>query len=221
MDLPQAATAVAEGIFLNAGQVCSACSRLLVQRSVKEELLEHLVQASGPWEPGDPLHEATKMGPVVDENQFSRVLASIARGREEGASVVIGGEPVVSPAEGYFVRPTIFTDVSNEMKLASEEIFGPVLSVIDFDTVHEAIALANDSSYGLAAGVWTRDVSTAHNVGRQLRAGSVYVNCWGEGDISMPFGGYKESGFGRDKSLHALDGYLEFKSTYIKLDKST
>lgn len=219
-DISGLARDLAGAIFHNAGQVCSACSRVLVHRSIRDELLEHLAQAAVAWEPGDPLDEATPMGPIIDDQQFGRVLGFIQQGAAEGASVIAGGGQADSGSDGYYVRPTIFADVRNDMLVASEEIFGPVLSVIDFDSVSDGIAIANDTKYGLVAGVWTHDLTAAHRISRQLRAGSVYVNCWGPGDISLPFGGYKESGTGRDKSLHALDNYLQLKSTYINVSES-
>ena len=157
------------------------------------------------------------MGPLVDEPQLERVLGYMRVAAEEGVTVASGGDRVREELGGYFFAPTVLTDVDNGMRVAQEEIFGPVVSLIDFDSEEEAVRLANDTSYGLAAGVWTRDVTKAHRISRSLRAGSVYVNCWDFGDVTLPFGGYKASGIGRDKSLHAMDGYTELKSTYINL----
>jgi acyl-CoA reductase-like NAD-dependent aldehyde dehydrogenase len=206
-----------EGIFGNAGQVCNAGSRLLVQRAVRDELVEALTQASAKWQPNDPLDPATAMGPLVTETQLQRVVSYVEAGTAEGAQIAYGGSRAHEDTGGYYVQPTILTEVRNDMRVAREEIFGPVLSIIDFDTVEEGVRLANESDYGLAAGVWTRDLDTALKVTRTLRAGSVYVNNWDMGDNSLPVGGYKQSGFGRDKSLHAFDNYTQLKSTYITI----
>jgi acyl-CoA reductase-like NAD-dependent aldehyde dehydrogenase len=216
-DLDKAATAAAFAIFFNQGEMCSAGSRLLVQESVKDQLLEKIAAVGRSMQPGDPLDPATKLGAIVDETQMHRVLSYIDAGKSDGARLALGGSRVRSDSGGFFVEPTVFDGVKSDMRIASEEIFGPVLATLTFKTVEEAIAIANNVEYGLAAAVWTRDINVAHRTARALRAGTVYVNCYDADDITVPFGGYKQSGIGRDKSLHALDKYTELKTTWIEL----
>ncbi len=216
-DLDKVALHAALGIFYNQGEVCTAASRLIVEASIKDELLEKVIALGRTMQPGDPLDPASKMGAMVDEKHMHHVLRYIQRGHDDGARLVLGGGRVREATGGYFIPPTIFDGVDNAMTIAQEEIFGPVLSVITVNDADEAVRVANASAYGLAACLWTRDLSKAHRLARKLRAGSVWVNCWDGGDMTMPFGGFKQSGNGRDKSLHALDKYSEMKATWIEL----
>ncbi|MAL92364.1 MAG: aldehyde dehydrogenase PuuC [Pseudomonas sp.] len=216
-DLEAAAQAAAGAIAFNQGEVCTAGSRLLVERSIRERFLPMVVEALKGWKPGNPRDPSTNVGALVDTQQLNTVLGYIDAGREAGAQVLIGGQRTLEETGGLYVEPTIFDGVSNAMKIAQEEIFGPVLSVITFDSAEEAVAIANDTPYGLAAAVWTADLSKAHRTARALRAGSVWVNQYDGGDMTAPFGGFKQSGNGRDKSLHAFDKYTELKATWIQL----
>jgi acyl-CoA reductase-like NAD-dependent aldehyde dehydrogenase len=216
-DLDAAARAAAAAIFFNQGEMCSAGSRLLVEESIREALLAKVTAIAGEFQPGDPLDPATRLGALVDEGQMERVLGYIDSGRSEGARVLVGGSRSRRESGGYYVEPTVFDGVAPSMRIAREEIFGPVLSCIAFREPAEALRIANDSEYGLAAAVWSRNLSTAHRIARGLRAGTVYVNCYDADDITVPFGGYKQSGIGRDKSLHAFDKYTELKTTWIEL----
>ena len=217
-DMANVASNAAVAIFWNMGENCSAGSRLIVHRSKKDELLEALQAELAAWPVGDPLDPATKIGALISRQQMDRVLDYVEVGRSEGARLVTGGERILEETGGYFVPPTIFDGVRNDMRIAQEEIFGPVLSVIEFDTEEEAVAIANDTSYGLAASIYTDDLNVAHRVSREIRAGTVGVNAYAEGDMTTPFGGYKQSGFGgHDKSIHAHDQYTELKTTWIVL----
>lgn len=217
-DLDKAAEAAAGGIFYNQGEVCTAASRLLVERSIKDEFVARVVEAGRRMQPRHPLEPGAPMGAMVDEIQTRRVLGFIDKGVADGAKLVLGGKRADVVAGGCYIEPTVFDDVQHEYTISREEIFGPVLSVIAFDSEEQALRIANDTEYGLAAGLWTRDISRAHRVARKLRAGSVWVNYWDGGDMTAPFGGYKQSGNGRDKSLHAFDKYTEMKATWINLE---
>ena len=216
-DLDQAARAVAGAMFFNQGESCNAPSRLLVQDSIADAVIDAVVGQTPRYQPGDPLAPQTTMGALVDEGQLQTVLRYIEAGRSEGANCLIGGARAREASGGYYVEPTVFDGVRNDMTIAREEIFGPVLSVIRFKDEAEAIALANDSSYGLQASVWSSHIDRAHRVARALKAGTVHVNQYDEDDITVPFGGVKQSGNGRDKSLHAFDKYTELKTTWIRL----
>jgi gamma-glutamyl-gamma-aminobutyraldehyde dehydrogenase/4-guanidinobutyraldehyde dehydrogenase/NAD-dependent aldehyde dehydrogenase len=219
-DVPDVDLAVAQaagGIFGNAGQVCSAGSRLLLQEGIADEVLEKLAAEAGKWQPGDPLDPATRMGSMVDETQMKRVLSYIETGSQEGAELRSGGGRARRESGGFYVEPTIFAGARNDMRIAREEIFGPVVTAIPFGSDAEALQIANDTDFGLTAAVWTRDINKAHRFARSMRSGTVCVNCYDYGDNSLPFGGYKQSGIGRDKSLHALENYTQLKTTYINI----
>jgi len=216
-DLDRAAAAAASGIFFNQGEMCSAASRLVVHEDVREAMLEKVVEVGRQMAPGDPLDPDTRLGALVDRGQLETVTGFIDAGCSEGATLRLGGGRVREETGGFFVEPTVFDGVHMNMRIAQEEIFGPVLSVISFRDEQEAVRIANDVMYGLVSAVWTRDITTAHRVARAIRAGTVYVNCYDADDITVPFGGFKQSGNGRDKSLHALDKYTELKTTWIDL----
>ena len=205
------------GVFLNSGQVCTAGTRILVEKSVHDDFVSSLLESTAAMKLGDPLEEDTQMGPVVSQEQMERVTGYIEIGKSEGAEVAVGGERATELGDGYFVQPTIFTGVSNDMRIAQEEIFGPVAAVISVDDVDEAIRVANDTIYGLAAAVWTNDVTKAHRVARGIKAGTVWVNTAGNVDPSVSFGGYKQSGFGRELGRHSMETYTQTKSVWMNL----
>jgi gamma-glutamyl-gamma-aminobutyraldehyde dehydrogenase len=220
-DLPDMEKAVAAaylGIYSNMGEVCNAGSRLLVQEDIHDEFVERFVTGGrDAFRAGDPLDPGTNLGPLVTFEAQQRVLQLIDTGRKEGASLVFGGDVPQRLKQGAYVNPTLFTDVRNDMAIARQEIFGPVASVIRFSTLDEAIAIANDTDYGLAAGIWTRDLDRAHRLIKEVQAGIIWVNCFDDGDMTQPFGGYKQSGNARDKCLDSLISYTQIKSAWIKL----
>lgn len=213
-DLDAAVENAAMGIFFNQGEVCSANSRILVERSIKDRFLEKLVEKAGSMKVGDPLESDTQVGALIDSRHADRVRSFIRQAREQGARLLAGG---CGDDSSNYVAPTVLDDVTPDMTVAREEVFGPVVAVLTFDSDDEAVAMANDSIYGLAASVWTSNLNRAHRVASQLRAGTVSVNTMDALDFSTPFGGYKQSGFGRDLSLHALDKFTQLKTTWIKL----
>lgn len=216
-DLERAAREAAWAIFYNSGQVCTAGSRLLVQEGIADAFLDHLLEVARQIVAGDPLEPATRSGAMVSEEQMHRALRYIETAKDEGGKLALGGNRTRTESGGFYVEPTVFDRVAPEATLAREEVFGPVLAVTRFTEPEEAIRIANDTSYGLAAGLWTKDVTLAHRAAREIRSGLVWINGWDSCDITMPFGGFKQSGFGRDRSLHALYKYADLKSVSITL----
>jgi len=217
-DLDRAVQAAVGSIFFNQGESCNAPSRLFVQDSIKERFLEKALALVPGYAPADPTRPDTVMGALVDQIQMKTVLGYIESGKAEGAALIAGGHQALTETGGCYVQPTIFDGVKPSMTIAREEIFGPVLSVLSFSDTADVVHQANASVYGLQAGVWTSDLNKAHGVARALRAGTVHVNQYDEDDITVPFGGFKQSGVGRDKSLHAFDKYTETKTTWIRID---
>jgi aldehyde dehydrogenase (NAD+) len=218
-DLDAAVRGATIGIFYGKGEVCAAGSRLLVDRSIKGEFIDKLAARASKMLPGDPLDPKTRFGALSSRKQLDTVLRYIESAKQEGATLVSGGARAdIGTGKGFFVQPTVFADVTPEMTIAREEILGPVLATIDFADLDEAIARANDSPYGLAAGVWTRDIKKAHYVAKKLHAGTVWVNTYNVYDTAAPFGGYKQSGFGREMSAHALEHYTQVKTVWVDLN---
>ncbi|MDP3190205.1 aldehyde dehydrogenase [Rhodoferax sp.] len=217
-DLDEAVEAAVGNIFFNQGESCNAPSRLFVEAGIREQFLEKALALVPGYMPANPLAPDTVMGAIVDQTQMNSVLRYIELGKQEGAALLAGGEQALLDTGGCYVQPTIFAGVTPDMTIAREEIFGPVLSVLSFTDTAEVVRQANQSIYGLQAAVWTRDINKAHGVARALKAGTVHVNQYDEDDITVPFGGYKQSGVGRDKSLHAFDKYTETKTTWIRID---
>jgi len=218
-DMDAAIRGATIGIFYGKGEVCAAGSRLLVDKSIKEEFVDKLAARAKKMTAGDPMDPRTRFGALSSKKQMETVLRYIESGRQQGATVVAGGARTdIGTGKGYFVQPTVFADVRPDMTIAREEIFGPVLASIEFADIDEAIARANDSQYGLAAGIWTRDIKKAHYIARKLQAGTVWINTYNVYDTAAPFGGYKHSGFGREMSAHALEHYTQIKSVWVDLN---
>jgi len=213
-DIEAAADAIAWGIYYNAGETCNAGSRLIVHASVRERLLEAIRRVTAGITLGNPLDPATQMGAVIDEGHMQRVLGYIDSGVAEGARLALGGERALPESGGFYVQPTILEAVRPEMRVAREEIFGPVLAVTPFSDEADAVRMANDSIYGLAAAVWTTDINAAHRISSALRAGTVWVNSFDRSSLATPFGGFKQSGFGRDRSAHAIEKYVDLKTIW-------
>ncbi len=219
-DVDAAIKGAAMGIFYGKGEVCAAGSRLLVEDKIHDEVVEKLAARTKKLVPADPMHPKTKLGALVSEGQMNKVLGYIEAGTSGGAELVAGGNRAdIGTGKGYFVEPTIFDNVTNDMKIAQEEIFGPVLSTITFSDPEQAVAIANDTPYGLAAAVWSRDIKRAHIVARRLKAGTVWINTYNNYDAASPFGGYKMSGFGRELGAHALESYTEVKNVWVDLNE--
>ncbi|OLC23377.1 MAG: betaine-aldehyde dehydrogenase [Chloroflexi bacterium 13_1_40CM_55_7] len=217
-DIDGAVKGAINGIFYGKGEVCNAGSRLFVEKKVQDEFLEKLVARAKKLQPADPLDPKTRLGAIVSQEQMQTVLSYVETGKREGAKLIAGGNRVsVDGGKGFFLEPTIFGDVTNDMKISQEEIFGPVLATLSFDDIDQVIDLANRNQYGLAAAVWTRDIKKAHSVSRQLKAGTVWINTYGLMDAALPFGGYKSSGFGRELGMHAIEHYTELKTVWLNL----
>jgi acyl-CoA reductase-like NAD-dependent aldehyde dehydrogenase len=215
-DIPAAVKGAQNGIFYGKGEVCAAGSRLLVEKSVHDQVVQELAARSKKLTPGDPFDRNTRLGAVVSRRQQETVLSYIAAGKKE-ARLVAGGNAATVNGKGFFVEATVFDQARPGMKIVDEEIFGPVLAVMEFDGVEDAIRLANQTVYGLAAGIWTRDVKKAHTVARAIRAGTVWINTYNFYDSAAPFGGFKASGFGRDLGREALESYTEVKTVWVSL----
>ncbi|QEP42794.1 aldehyde dehydrogenase family protein [Ectothiorhodospiraceae bacterium BW-2] len=217
-NLPHAAEVLAKNIFYNQGQICSSPSRLIIDKEIKKSFLSLLYRAAKIYVPADPFNPQTTVGSIVSQEQYQRIQGFIQRAKQAGIEpVVIEGDAAI-PTNGYYIAPTIFDEVTPDSELAQQEIFGPVLIIHSYEHIEEALHLANNTHYGLAASVWTNDINEAFFCSRRLEAGMVHVNSYGDDDNAVPFGGVKESGIGKDKSLHALNEYCELKTTWIKLN---
>jgi len=217
-NLEKAAAMAAVAVFYNGGQTCTAGTRLIVEEKIQDRFLDMVVENAKNWMPGDPTDPATSMGPMIDASQCRTVAEYVGIGRDEGAELLFGGKQVLEETGGFYHEPSIFAGVDNAMRIAQEEIFGPVLSVIPFKTADQAVRIANDSIYGLAGAVWSNNINTAHKVAAAVRVGTMGINNYFGGDITVPFGGFKQSGNGRDKSIHAFHDYTELKTTWIEFD---
>jgi acyl-CoA reductase-like NAD-dependent aldehyde dehydrogenase len=219
-DIEAAVRGATTGIFYGKGEVCAAGSRLLVDKSIKDEFIDKVAARAKKMVPGDPMDPKTRLGAISSKKQLENDLRYIEIAKKEGATLVAGGSRAdIGTGKGYFLQPTVFAGVTPEMTIAREEIFGPVLAAIEFADVEEAIARANNSNYGLAAAVWTRDIKKAHYVARKLQAGTVWINTYNVYDTAAPFGGYKQSGFGREMSMHALEHYTQVKTVWVDLNQ--
>jgi aldehyde dehydrogenase (NAD+) len=217
-DIDSAVKGAINGIFYGKGEVCNAGSRLFVESKIEDEFMGKLVERAKKLRPGDPMDPKTRLGAIVSEKQMKHVLGYIEAGKKEGAQLVTGGNRVnVNGDKGFFIEPTVFGSVNNDMTIAQEEIFGPVLATLNFDDLDQVAELANKNVYGLAAGIWTNDIKKAHALSRRLKAGTVWINTYGPMDAAMPFGGYKQSGFGRELGAHAIEHYTELKSVWLAL----
>lgn len=216
-DLDHAVEVAAWAVYFNQGECCDALSRLLVHRSLREEVAERLARLAAEVKVGDPLDPRTQMGAILDARQFEQIQSYLALGQQEGARLAFGGRRILEDLGGYYIEPTLFDQASNRMAIAQEEIFGPVITMIEFDTPEEALQIANDSAYGLVASVFTQDLNQAHRFAKGLKAGAVWINCFDAGDMTTPHGGYRQSGIGRDRSILCFDKYCETKTTWIAL----
>jgi gamma-glutamyl-gamma-aminobutyraldehyde dehydrogenase len=215
-DLDKAAEAIAWGIYYNQGETCHAGSRVLAQESIRAELVQKIAAAQRAQIPlGHPFEAGSQLGAVIEKSHMERVLGYIALGEREGAKIALGGRQALAETGGFYIEPTILDEARNDMRIAQEEIFGPVVVVIPFRDEAEAIRLANDTIYGLGAAVWTRDMRAAHRVSNASHAGTVWVNTFDRSSMTTPFGGFKQSGFGRDRSAHAIDKYMDYKTIWI------
>jgi acyl-CoA reductase-like NAD-dependent aldehyde dehydrogenase len=219
-NLENAARGIIAGIFASCGQSCVAGSRLLVQNSVKNQVLGRVIELASQIRMGDPMDEATEMGPIANRQQYDRILRYIEIAKKDGAKLVLGGKPASRPecGDGLFIEPTIFDEVDNKMRIAQEEVFGPVLSVITFEDEKDAVRIANDTVYGLGSGIWTNDLKRAHRVAAQIQAGSVWINTYRISSQLSPFGGYKRSGLGREGGAEMLKSYTQTKSIWLDLN---
>ena len=217
-NLEKAATMAAMAVFFNGGQTCTAGTRLIVQDSIHDDFVQMVIAKAKSWVPGNPLDPETALGPMVDQGQFNTVADYVAVGIGEGATLAYGGKQVMNDTGGFYHEPTIFTGVNNQMRIAQEEIFGPVMSVIKFSDAEDAVQIANDSLFGLAGAVWSENINTAIKVAEKVRVGTMGINNYFGGDMTVPFGGFKQSGNGRDKSMHAFDDYTELKTTWIEFE---